>query len=103
MNLQKRKQKKEKRSSVCITITTWEVHVNPELGLQDHGTHRFCLPLAAKPSSVSMSLTLHVNLFAAATAPVKLDVIRAGVTDLGSTIIPLATIKKKYITLLISR
>ena len=98
MNLQKRKRKKKKkRSSVCIIIITWEVHVNPELGLQDHGTHRFCLPLAAKPSSVSMSLTLHVNLFAAATAPVKLDVIRAGVTDLGSTIIPLATKKKSIL------
>lgn len=54
-------------------------------------THRFCLPPAAKPSSVWRSATSELNLSAAARAPVKLDAIRAGVTDLGSTTIPLAT------------
>ena len=36
-------------------------------------------------------MTSIFNLFAAASAPVKLDVIRTGVTDLGTTTIPLAT------------
>jgi len=39
----------------------------------------------------------NLNLFAAARAPVRLDVIRAGVTDLGSTTICFATKNKVYL------
>jgi len=39
----------------------------------------------------------NLNLFAAARAPVRLDVIWAGVTDLGSTTICFATKNKVYL------
>ena len=53
-------------------------------------THRFCLPAAASPSSFSTSS--FDSLDRPASAPVRLDVIRAGVTDLGRAMICLATV-----------
>ncbi len=52
-------------------------------------THRTCLPDAATPSSFSISSG--VNFFAAASAPSRLALMRAGVTDLGRVTMPFAT------------
>lgn len=54
-------------------------------------TNRFCFPPAATPSSLATSC--EVNLSYAVRAPVKLASMRVGVTDLGSTTMPLATMK----------
>ncbi len=50
--------------------------------------YRFCLPAAASPSSFSTSS--FDSLDNPASAPVRFDVIRAGVTDLGKAMICLA-------------
>jgi hypothetical protein len=52
--------------------------------------NRFCLPLAATPSSVSMSA--FSTRFAKSMAPRIFEAIRAGVTDLGSVTMFLATV-----------
>jgi hypothetical protein len=51
---------------------------------------RFCLPPAATPSRILMSSG--VSTLYASNAPVKLDSIRDGVTDLGRTIMSFATV-----------
>lgn len=53
----------------------------------------FCLPLAATLSSCPMSS--FVSFLSAAIAPVRLDEMRAGVTDLGRTTSPFATTEIK--------
>ena len=83
MNL---RQKMIKGTSVYVVFT-----ILKKLQWQNAGmAHLFCFPFAARPSSFSISRVS--NFSAPASAPVKLLAMRAGVTDLGRTTIPFATV-----------
>ena len=84
-------QRKYVRHGGVMNLLTNPINIKLPRGSKWDWPHRFCLPFAAKPSNVWRSALS--SLFAAVMAPVKLDLIRAGVTDLGSMTIPLATNK----------
>lgn len=54
-----------------------------------------CFPLAASPSNLAKSSGCSLSFSAAASVPLKLAAMRAGVTDLGSATMSLATINER--------